>query len=156
MPMAQPCLKEAPWSIAELKRAIARVKAKKAADDALLHLFRTVLLIGEVPQTWKRSTLFNMLPKTRRAKSTSDFRPIAAARLLYSYTKHLHIWCWVGWSHFWARDNQENSMDSEPINASKKTCLQQSLCLTKPFHLMCQCGLWVWICQRHLSRSNET
>ena len=34
-------LTEAPWSMAELKGAIARVKANKAADDALLHLFRT-------------------------------------------------------------------------------------------------------------------
>ena len=47
-------------------------------------------------------------------------------------------------------------MDSEPINASKKTCLQQSLRLTKPFHLMCQCGLSVWICFfLDLSGSNE-
>ena len=87
MPMARPCLTEAPWSMAELKRVIARVKANKAADDALLHLFRTALLTGEVPQTWKRSTLFNMLPKTRGAKSTSDIRPIAVVGLLYSYTE---------------------------------------------------------------------
>ena len=85
--------------MAELKKAITRLKTNKAADDvglvpellhhspevmleALLHLFRTVLFTGEVPETWKQ-TVFNMLPKTRGAKSTSDFRPIAVVRLLY-------------------------------------------------------------------------
>ena len=45
-------------------------------------------------------------------------------------------------------------MDSEPVDASKNTCLQQTSCSTKPLHLMCQCGLWAWICRRHLIRSN--
>ena len=93
MPTAQPCLTEAPWTMAELKMAVARLKANKAADDgglvgellhhspevmleALLHLFRTTLLTGEAPETWKQ-TIFNMLPKTRTAKSTHHFRPIA-------------------------------------------------------------------------------
>ena len=35
-----------------------------------------------MPETWKQ-TIFNMLPKTRAAKSTSDFRRIAVVRLLY-------------------------------------------------------------------------
>ena len=93
MPMAQPCFTEAPWTMAmvELKMAVARLKANKAADDAglvaelvhhspevmleaLSHLFRRTLLTGEVPETWKQ-TMFNVLPKTREAKSTSDFRP---------------------------------------------------------------------------------
>ena len=50
--------------------------------EALLHLFRRVRLTGKVPETWKQ-TIFNMLPKTRAAKSTSDFRRIAVVRLLY-------------------------------------------------------------------------
>ena len=104
-PMVQPCLTEAPWTMAELKKAITRLKTNKAADDvglvaellhhspevmleALLHLFRTVLLTGEVPETWKQ-TIFNMLPKTREAKSTSDFRPIAVVRLLYKTFAYL-------------------------------------------------------------------
>ena len=70
--MVQPCLTEAPWTMAELNKAITRLKTNKAADDvgfvaerlhhspevmleALLHLFPTVLLTGEVPDTWKSS-----------------------------------------------------------------------------------------------------
>ena len=104
-PMVQPCLTEAPWTMAELKQAITRLKTNKVADDvglvaellhhspevmleALLHLFRTALLTGEVPETWKQ-TVFNMLPKTRGAKSTSDFRPIAVVRLLYKTFAYL-------------------------------------------------------------------
>ena len=104
-PMVEPCLTEAPWTMAELKKAITRLKTNKAADDvglvaellhhspevmleALLHLFRTVLFTGEVPETWKQ-TVFNMLPKTRGAKSTSDFRPIAVVRLLYKTFAYL-------------------------------------------------------------------
>ena len=34
MPMAQPCLTETPWTVADLKKAVARLKANKAADDA--------------------------------------------------------------------------------------------------------------------------
>ena len=105
MPMVRPYLTEAPWTMAELKKAIARLKANKAADDAglvaellhrspqvmleaLLHLFRRVLLTGRVPETWKQ-TIFNMLPKTRGTKSTSDFRPIAVVRLLYKTFAYL-------------------------------------------------------------------
>ena len=83
------------------------MKANKAADDAglvaellhhspevmleaLLHLFRRTLLTGEVPETWKQ-TIFNMLPKTRGAKSTSDFRPIAVVRLLYKTFAYLML-----------------------------------------------------------------
>ena len=84
---------QAPWTMAELTKAVTRLKANNAAGDvglaaellhhspevmleALLHLFRTVLLTGQVPETWKQ-TIFNMLPKIREAKSTSDFHPIA-------------------------------------------------------------------------------
>ena len=84
MPMAQPCLTKALWTMAELKMALARLKANKAADDAglfaelvhhspealveaLSHLFRRALLTGEGPETWKQ-TIFNMLPKTKGSK----------------------------------------------------------------------------------------
>ena len=82
MPMAQRCSTEAPETMAELKMAVARFKANKAADDARLvaellhhpevlleavsHLFRRTLLTGEVPATWTQ-TIFNMLPKTTEA-----------------------------------------------------------------------------------------
>ena len=89
----------ADWTLAELKKAVTRLKADEPADDvglvaellhhspdimleALLHLFRTALLTGRVPETWKQ-TVFNMLPKTREAESTSHFRPIALVKLLY-------------------------------------------------------------------------
>ena len=107
MPMAQPGLTEAPWTMAGLKMAVARLKAKKVPDDAglvaellhhspevmleaLWHLFRRTLLTGEVPGTW-RQTIFNMLPKTGEAKSTSDFRPIAVVRLLHKTYAYLML-----------------------------------------------------------------
>ena len=84
------------------------MKANKAGDDvgfvaellhhspevmleALLHLFRTVLLTGNVPETWKQ-TIFKILPKKREAQSTSDFRPIAVVRVLYKTFAYL----WLG------------------------------------------------------------
>ena len=87
----------APRTLAELKKAVTRLKADEPADDvevvaellhhspdvmleALSHLFRRALLTGGVPETWKQ-TFFNMLPKTREAESTSDFRPIAVVGL---------------------------------------------------------------------------
>ena len=50
--------------------------------EALLHLFRTVLLTGEVPETWKQ-TIFNMLAPpggfaragTRSSVTTCDVYP---------------------------------------------------------------------------------
>jgi len=90
MPMVQPYLTEE--AVARLKKKQTAADAGLAAEllhhspevtlEALLHLFRKVLLTETVPGTWKR-TIFNMLPKTRGAKSTSDFRPIAVVRLLY-------------------------------------------------------------------------
>ena len=47
-------------------------------------------MTGEVPETWKQ-TIFNMLPKTREAKSTSDFRPIAVVRLLHKTFAYLML-----------------------------------------------------------------
>ena len=48
----------------------------------------------------------------------------------------------VGWDggNFGSGTTKKNSMDSEPMDASKNACLQQSSYLTKPSHLMCQCG----------------
>ena len=49
MPMAQPCLTETSWTVADLKKAVARLKANKAADDVgllaeLLHHSSEVML----------------------------------------------------------------------------------------------------------------
>ena len=50
--------------------------------NALLQLFNHMLFSGEVPAAW-RKTLFKMLPKTSKPRTTTDFRPIASIRLLY-------------------------------------------------------------------------
>ena len=114
MPMAQPCLTEAHWTMADIKKAVARLKANKAADDAglvaellhhspevmleaLLHLFRTVLLIGRVPETWKQ-TIFNMFKYFIFGGKQGEQNPhLTFVRLLWSgcYTKHVRIWCWA-------------------------------------------------------------
>ena len=90
MPMAQPCLTEAPWTMAELKKVIARLKANKAADDAglvaellhhssevmleaLLHLFRTVLLTGRVPETWTQTILYSTCCRKQGSKINIRF-----------------------------------------------------------------------------------
>ena len=70
MPMGQPCLTKARWGMAERTLAVARLKAKglvaeflhhapEVALDALLHLFRTALLSGGVPET-RNPTTFNI------------------------------------------------------------------------------------------------
>ena len=45
-------------------------------------------MTGELPETWKQ-TIFNMLPQTREAKSTSDFPTIAVVKLLYKTFAYL-------------------------------------------------------------------
>ena len=56
--------------------------------NALLLVMREVLTSGNVPSSWQR-TFFKMLPKTKAAKSVSDFRPIANVRLLYQLFAYL-------------------------------------------------------------------
>ena len=87
------------FGLKELKTAITRAKLAKAAaetaltadllghmqDDIcndLLHIFNHMLFSGEVPAAW-RKTLFKMLPKTLKPRTTTDFRPIASIRLFY-------------------------------------------------------------------------
>ena len=67
-----------------------RLKANKAADDVggIVTLVSDGALDWSVPETWKQ-TIFNMLPKTREAKSTYDFRPIALVKLLYKTFAYL-------------------------------------------------------------------
>ena len=101
MPMVQPYLTEAPWTMAELKYAVARLKANKVADDAglvaellhhspeimlkaLLDLFRRVLLTGRVDAKYVQHVAEN--------KGEQNQHP-TFVRLLWSgcYTKHLRI-----------------------------------------------------------------
>ena len=95
-------LEDAPFSMHELTNAIRNSKLNKACDDCglsaellqnaphallevLLDLFNHVFFwfsTGDVPCTW-RTTLFRMLAKTPKAKTTADYRPIANLRLLH-------------------------------------------------------------------------
>ena len=79
-------------------------------------LFRTELLTGDVADT-RQQTVFNMLPKTRDAKSTSDFRPIAVVNCkTFAYMvlgrKEASLDAAAG--------QPKNNMDSEPVDASKR------------------------------------
>ena len=87
------------FTLAELRAAISKLKHNKGNDDAglvpellkcapdcllsdLLLLYNDVLYSGDLPPPWL-ITHFIMLPKSGRAKTTSDFRPIAIIRLFY-------------------------------------------------------------------------
>ena len=89
----------------ELTKAIRNLKLNKACDDCglsaeflqnaphtllevLLDLFNHVFSTGDVPSTW-RTTLFRMLAKTPKAKTTGDCRPIANLRLLYKVFSYM-------------------------------------------------------------------
>ena len=87
------------------KIAIKRMKANKASDECglvaeLLHvapenvwctiptIMNTSLRDGEIPCA-SRKMLFQMLPKTKQSKVTTDFRPIANIRLMYKIFTYL-------------------------------------------------------------------
>ena len=92
-------LTEPLWSLAELGRAVLRLKLRKCGDDVgltaevlkhapaefwehLLSVYNDILCHGTVPRSWC-CTLFNMLPKKVRPTQATDFRPIANIRLFY-------------------------------------------------------------------------
>ena len=92
-------LTEPLWGLAELGRAVHRLKLRKCGDDVgltaevlkhvptefwehLLPVYNDILYHGAVPRSWL-CTLFNMLPKKMRPKQVGDFRPIANIRLFY-------------------------------------------------------------------------
>ena len=98
-PQRPDLLTEPGWTLDELAKAIQKLKLDKAVDECglaaellkhlpdlylqkLLDLYNHVLCNGEVPSGWRR-TVFTMLGKHVRAKSVSDFRPIASVRVLY-------------------------------------------------------------------------
>ena len=98
-------LTEPNWSLQELKGAIERMKANKASDEcglvaellhfapenvvtALLGIMNQILHTGQVPSSWQK-TMFQMLPKTKNARTTKDFRPIANIRLMYKTFAYL-------------------------------------------------------------------
>ena len=92
-------LTEPLWNLAELHRAVLRLKMHKCGDDVgltaevlkhapaefwdyLLSVYNDIFHHGTVPQSWC-CTLFNMLPKEVRPTQVTDFRPIANIRLFY-------------------------------------------------------------------------
>ena len=52
MPMGQPCLTEAAWTMAELKKVVARLKANKVAEDAELIAGGPVTLVADGAVDW--------------------------------------------------------------------------------------------------------
>ena len=98
-------LDEPLWTREELRFAITRFQINKAADECglvaeilrcvphdclnfLLQIMNDILHKGDVPSSW-RKTLFQMLPKSHRARVPADFRPIASLRLLYKVFAYL-------------------------------------------------------------------
>ena len=90
-------LTEPLWGLAELGRAVHKLKLRKCGDDVgltagvlthvptkflehVLPVCNDVLYHGAVPRSWF-CTLFNMLPKKMPPKQVAEFRPIANIRL---------------------------------------------------------------------------
>jgi len=99
------CLTEVLFDATELDKSISKLKTNKSSDErglaaellkhapqefrnALLTLFNDVLEFGSPPSTWRR-TIFNMLPKSAKSKSVTEYRPIASLRLLYKVFAYL-------------------------------------------------------------------
>ena len=106
--ICSPTLTEPPWTMAELRHAISRLKSKKNGDDlglvaellkhspddslnALLLVMKEVFPSGNVPSSWQRA-FFNMLPETKAAKSVSELRPMANVRLFVQTLCIPHVW----------------------------------------------------------------
>ena len=89
-PMVQPCLTEAPWTMAAPKKGITRLKTNKAGGDIV-----TVVSDGAFDKCRKHGNKLysTCCPKKKEATSTSDFCPIARGKV---FERHLCIWCWVG------------------------------------------------------------
>lgn len=98
-PEPQILMSEPPFTMQELKHALGQLKTNKSGDEAglvaelvqvapvelleiALLFYNHVLTSGDVPAEW-RKTLFTMIAKTMRAKTVTDFRPIASTRIFY-------------------------------------------------------------------------
>ena len=55
---------------------------------ALLGIMNQTLHTGEIPSSWNK-IMFQMLPKMKNARTTTDFRPIANIRLMYKTFPYL-------------------------------------------------------------------
>ena len=55
---------------------------------ALVGIMNQILHTGQVPSSWQK-TMFQMLPKTKNARTTKDFHPFANIRLMYKTFAYL-------------------------------------------------------------------
>ena len=100
---------------------------------------------GRAPETWKQ-TMINMLPKTREAKSTSDFRPIAAVRLLYKTFAYLVL------GRIEATLDAEQPEEQHGFRADRR--IEEHLLTTNPvFHKILSLDVPVWIVSLDLSKA---
>ena len=76
MPTGEPCLTEAPWTMVELKKAIAPFPRGYVG----------IVTIVSDGTHWRSA---ETLPKTKENKSTSDFRPSAVVRLFFKTFAYL-------------------------------------------------------------------
>ena len=164
--MTMPALTEPPWTMKRLKHAIiSRLKMKKGGDDvglvaellkhlpddflnALLHVMKEVLISGNVPSSWQ-ITHFQMLPRTRAAKSVSGFQPIAKVRLLYKLFAYLMLGRMEDSLEATQPEEQHGFRQGRRIEEHLLTanvCLQKTLAANAP----------LWITSLDLSKAFDT
>ena len=99
-------LAEPNWSLPELNGAIKRLKAIKASDECgmvaeLSHFAPDVVtvlrgIMSHIVHTGKivsfGKVMFQMLLKTKNARTTTDFRPSANLELMYKTFAYLILW----------------------------------------------------------------
>ena len=159
-----PTLTEPPWTMAEMKHAISRLKMKKGGDDvrlvaellkhspddflnALLHVMKEVLTSGNVPSSWQ-ITHFKMLLKTR-AQSVSGFWPIANVRLLYKLFAYLMLGRMEDSLEATQPEEQHGFRQGRRI---EEHLLTANVCLQKLWLQMHHSGSPAWIFPKHLTR----
>ena len=90
MPMGQPCLTEAAWTMADLEKAVARLKANKVAEDAELIAGGPVTLVADGAVDWggagnaETNYVQHVAERKKKTKSTSNVCPIAVVTSLYT------------------------------------------------------------------------
>ena len=152
--------------MAESRHAISRLKSKKSRDDlgfvaellkhspddflnALLLVMREVLTSGNVPTSWQ-TTFFKMLPKTKAAKSVSDFRPIANIRLLYKVFAYLMLGRMEDALEASQPEEQHGFRQGRRI---EEHLLTANVCLQKKLRLQIHhFGSSAWIFPKHLTK----
>ena len=163
-PPSQPAVLTEPcFSLEELCAAILKLKPNKENDDAgwvpellqyapdgllsdLLLLFNDVLYSGDAPSSWLIRH-FIMLPKSGRAKTTGDFKPIARVRMFF--TKFL-LTCYL--RGLILRLKLVNRKSNMGFVQTKRYLITANLVVDNFLQSTHPCGSSVWICQK---RSTE-